>query len=173
MIQPVRLCSRADLPPEGEAREFTAAGTAVCLATHNGRTTAMNNICPHRGAPLSEGTIEDGKLVCAWHGWAFDLSDGSADGMPGEGAPLYPLQITLDDVFIQIEPAINPATRPSRFPGTKPPRHRIPTLMRTLAKAGVSAANRSPMQSQTRHSPCCPPSGSPLHSLASLPPTPH
>ena len=107
----MRLCSRNELPPEGTAKEFAAAGRPICLATEHGRTTAMDNTCPHRGASLAEGSIEDGKLVCAWHGWAFHLSDGSADGMPGEGVQTYPLTIVGDDVLIEISPAPDPAPR--------------------------------------------------------------
>lgn len=103
----IRLCSRSELPPEGEAKEFAVADQVICLATLHGHTTAMNNVCPHRGASLSEGTIEQGKLVCPWHGWAFHLTDGSADGMPGEGVQLYPLRIVSNDVLIQIEPEMD------------------------------------------------------------------
>lgn len=50
------------------------AGTAVSAA---GRVRCLDNICPHRGAPLSEGwakTVEGhgACVVCPYHGWAFD-----------------------------------------------------------------------------------------------------
>ncbi len=32
----------------------------------------MQDICPHRLAPLSEGRVEGGQLHCAYHGWRFD-----------------------------------------------------------------------------------------------------
>ncbi len=98
----VRLCSITELPHEGEAKEFAACGKAICLATVNGKTTAMDNVCPHRGASLSEGTIEDGKLVCPWHGWTFHLSDGSAEGMPNERVQLYQLHTKDNDVLIDL-----------------------------------------------------------------------
>ena len=98
----VRLCSVGELPKEGEAKEFAASGKAICVAMVNGKATAMDNVCPHRGASLSEGTIEDGKLVCPWHGWTFRLSDGGAEGMGNERVQLYQLHVAGDDVLIDV-----------------------------------------------------------------------
>ncbi|MEO8726149.1 MAG: Rieske (2Fe-2S) protein [Acidobacteriaceae bacterium] len=73
------MCKRNQLPPAGEAREFACAdGRMVCVANVKGEITAMDNICAHRGGPLGQGTIEHGKLVCPWHGWAFDPRTGAA-----------------------------------------------------------------------------------------------
>lgn len=36
-----------------------------------GTLTVAPDRCPHREAPLSLGEIEDGCLVCAYHGWTF------------------------------------------------------------------------------------------------------
>ena len=41
--------------------------------------------CPHRFAPLSLGTVEDGRLRCAYHGWRFGR-DGCGEEIPAVGA---------------------------------------------------------------------------------------
>ena len=33
-----------------------------------GQATALEDFCPHRGAPLSLGKVENGKLTCGYHG---------------------------------------------------------------------------------------------------------
>ncbi|MGA8636153.1 MAG: Rieske (2Fe-2S) protein, partial [Candidatus Dormiibacterota bacterium] len=38
--------------------------------------------CTHAGGPLNEGTVEDGEVVCPWHGSRFRLSDGAVLGGP-------------------------------------------------------------------------------------------
>jgi nitrite reductase/ring-hydroxylating ferredoxin subunit len=37
----------------------------------------MANTCAHLGGPLNEGTLEDGSVVCPWHGSRYALEDGS------------------------------------------------------------------------------------------------
>jgi len=53
-----------------------APGT-LCIANINGVIRALDNECPHRGGPLAEGLIEDGKLICPWHAWSFDPATGA------------------------------------------------------------------------------------------------
>ncbi|HEY0564753.1 MAG TPA: Rieske (2Fe-2S) protein [Terriglobales bacterium] len=94
------LCKRSDLPPAGEAREFACADKTLCIANHNSVFTAMDNVCPHRGGPLGQGMIERGKLVCPWHGWAFDLTTGAATHDPRSRATVYSLHLDGDDVAV-------------------------------------------------------------------------
>jgi phenylpropionate dioxygenase-like ring-hydroxylating dioxygenase large terminal subunit len=61
--------------------------TPIALARDSrGQVFALEDRCPHRGAPLSSGSIEDDVLVCPYHGWSFG-SDGHCRAMPGT-APL-------------------------------------------------------------------------------------
>jgi nitrite reductase/ring-hydroxylating ferredoxin subunit len=52
-------------------------GVPVLLSRSNGRVVALADRCTHRGAPLHEGKIEDGCIVCPWHASRFRLTDGS------------------------------------------------------------------------------------------------
>ncbi|TVS16584.1 MAG: aromatic ring-hydroxylating dioxygenase subunit alpha [Gammaproteobacteria bacterium] len=50
----------------------TVLGDSLVLyLDENGEAVAAEDRCPHREAPLSEGRIEDGRLVCPYHGWSF------------------------------------------------------------------------------------------------------
>jgi len=90
-----------DLPEEGRAREFFCEGKPVCVARVHGVVSAMDNVCPHRGGPLSDGVILDGKIVCPWHGWQFDPSTGMSVQVPNTGVDLYRISIEGDDVFLE------------------------------------------------------------------------
>jgi nitrite reductase (NADH) small subunit len=97
----VRLCSTSDLPGESCAREFLLEGKPVCVARLNGTVFALDNVCPHRGGPLSDGVILDGKIVCPWHGWQFDLQTGMSVQVPDTGVAVCRISIEGNDVFLE------------------------------------------------------------------------
>ena len=67
----VRLTAQSELPPDGEAKEFSLGDNVICVANVNGTISAMDNVCLHRGGPLGQGMIEGGKVVCPWHGYEY------------------------------------------------------------------------------------------------------
>ncbi len=54
-----------------------------------GKVAALEDFCPHRGAPLSLGRIVDGKLVCGYHGLEMGC-DGKTISMPGQRVRGFP-----------------------------------------------------------------------------------
>jgi nitrite reductase (NADH) small subunit len=74
----------------------------ICVANVNGTITAMDNVCLHRGGPLGQGVIEKGKVVCPWHGWAWNPQSGEAVHNPAARVAVYPLKIENGDVWIDI-----------------------------------------------------------------------
>jgi nitrite reductase (NADH) small subunit len=98
----VRLCNEKDLPAEGQAREFQAGGRTLCVATLKGQPVALDNVCPHRGGPLAEGTVEHGKIVCPWHQWEFDLMTGISTHSPHAKVARYELQREGSDILVKI-----------------------------------------------------------------------
>jgi len=63
--------------PDGEARAYEVDGVMVAVFHVGGEYTAMDDSCPHQGAPLSEGYIEGDCVTCPWHAWRFSVKDGS------------------------------------------------------------------------------------------------
>ena len=51
----------------------------VVYRDNNGELVAMADVCPHRSAPLSMGTVEDGELKCFYHGWTFAAKGECSD----------------------------------------------------------------------------------------------
>jgi nitrite reductase (NADH) small subunit len=79
MSQFVRICSESELPPEGEVAEFTIQGRALCVAHIGGAFSVLDGTCPHEGGPLGEGIVEEGRVVCPWHAYAFDVHTGATE----------------------------------------------------------------------------------------------
>ncbi len=48
----------------------------VVIFNLKGEFYALENLCPHRKGPLSEGIIVDDTIVCPWHGARFDIKTG-------------------------------------------------------------------------------------------------
>ena len=97
-----RIASKFDLPAEGQAKEFTAGGKIICVANVGGAYSAMDNVCLHRGGPLGQGVVEEGKIVCPWHGWQYDPKSGEAAHNPSAKVAVYPLKIEGEDVLVEL-----------------------------------------------------------------------
>jgi nitrite reductase (NADH) small subunit len=98
-----RICSVADLPREGKAREFALAnGRPLCVARANGEVSVVDNECPHNGGPLAEGLVQGGRVICPWHGWAFDLHSGEAEDNPGAKVDVFETKVDGDDFLVKV-----------------------------------------------------------------------
>ncbi len=102
MPQFIKLATRNELPDEGEAKEFTIGEKVVCVANVGGKYAAMDNVCAHRGGPLGQGVVMDGKVICPWHGWQYDVTTGIPAENPNLKVDVYRLKIEGDDVLIEI-----------------------------------------------------------------------
>jgi len=78
MTQFVRVCPASQLPGEGLVGEFTVQGRSLCVARVDGAIAVLDGVCPHEGGPLGEGIVEDGRVVCPWHGYAFEVHTGAS-----------------------------------------------------------------------------------------------
>ena len=98
----VRICSKPELPGTDEAKEFKAGDVMVCVANVGGEYSVMNNVCVHRGGPLGQGPVLDGKVVCPFHGWMYNPKTGVPDENPNLSVAVYRLRIEGDDVFVEM-----------------------------------------------------------------------
>lgn len=63
--------------PVGQGRCFIVKGEEIAVfRRRSGKISAIENRCPHLQGPLSEGLIDEGKVVCPLHGRKFDLDSG-------------------------------------------------------------------------------------------------
>ena len=103
MPQFVPLCRVTETPQEGEVCEMTAAGSLFCVARVDGELVVMDNVCPHRGGPLGQGIVEQGRIVCPWHAWAFDAKTGCASHNLKACVRRYATRIDGDTVMVELE----------------------------------------------------------------------
>lgn len=77
-------------------------GVPVLFARHDGHIVAYGDRCTHRGAPLDEGSVQDGCVRCPWHGSVFALADGSVVSGPAtRPQPRLEVQVQGDRVRVR------------------------------------------------------------------------
>jgi len=102
MSQFVRICSLSELPPEGEVAEFTVQGRALCVAHANGTVAVLDGVCPHEGGPLGEGIVEEGRVVCPWHAYAWDLRTGVSEQDPDLKAEVFEAKVEDGELRVKL-----------------------------------------------------------------------
>jgi nitrite reductase (NADH) small subunit len=95
-----RLCGVDELPAEGGVAELPLGKQTFCVAKVNGAIAALDNECPHHGGPLGQGVVEDGKVVCLWHAYAFDAQTGVCKHQPKLAVKVYDAKIVGEDVLV-------------------------------------------------------------------------
>ncbi|MBX3438540.1 MAG: non-heme iron oxygenase ferredoxin subunit [Planctomycetaceae bacterium] len=91
--------------PTGAGRTFAVNGKLIAIFDLGGEFSAMDDLCPHMGASLGEGYLEDGAVTCPWHAWRFCVKEGTWLDSPK--SPLrvrtYPVRVEGADILIELE----------------------------------------------------------------------
>lgn len=78
MAEWVDVCALAEIPERG-ARRFAAGGVEIgVFRTAGDKVFAIDNACPHKRGPLSEGIVHDTGVTCPLHSLVVDLQTGEA-----------------------------------------------------------------------------------------------
>jgi nitrite reductase (NADH) small subunit len=99
--QSLRVCQVGEIP-EGESVVITVQNKGVAVFCHEGKYFAIDDLCPHAGASLSSGYVEEGVVTCPWHGWRFRLSDGAWADNPKVKTGCYAVQVVNNEVHVQV-----------------------------------------------------------------------
>lgn len=82
----------------------TAEGQLIIAHTEKG-LRALHPICPHTGGPLRLGKLDQGCIVCPWHGARFDVNAGQPVSGPSRMAlPTFPVRVENGDVIVEVLP---------------------------------------------------------------------
>ena len=103
MPQPwVDICALGDIPVRGSRVVETTHGQIALFRTAENEVFALENRCPHKGGPLSEGIVHGRLVTCPLHNWNIGLADGQAVA-PDEGCSArYPARHEDGSVFIRL-----------------------------------------------------------------------
>jgi nitrite reductase/ring-hydroxylating ferredoxin subunit len=86
----------------GRIIEIIIGGTAIAVANVAGTFYATSNTCPHADGPLGEGALDGCIVACPYHGWQFDVRDGSCKTNPYAKVATYPVQLVGNAVCVKL-----------------------------------------------------------------------
>jgi nitrite reductase (NADH) small subunit len=98
----VRACAESELPQRGQVLEVSVEGRALCVANVDGAICVLDGTCPHEGGPLGEGTIENGRVVCPWHAYAFDVHTGETEEDPAVKAEIVEARVENGELRVKM-----------------------------------------------------------------------
>lgn len=88
---------------DGEGKTVTLGGKLIAIFHAKGAYHAIDDTCPHMGASLSGGYIEEGIVTCPWHAWRFRLCDGLWADNPRIKIGSYPVRVEDGVVKVRVE----------------------------------------------------------------------
>jgi len=97
----VRVATLSELPSEGLGHAVKAEGFEIALFRWDDRVFAIEDLCPHLGFPLSEGVMQNGEVICSWHGWHVRLEDGTCR-RERERAKVWACEVRAGEVFVNV-----------------------------------------------------------------------
>ncbi len=84
----------------GQGRTVELEGRRFALFNVDGKFHAIEDACPHRGAPLGAGLVEGARVYCPMHGWCFDVETGACASNPERPVRSYPARLENGEVEI-------------------------------------------------------------------------
>jgi nitrite reductase/ring-hydroxylating ferredoxin subunit len=103
MSEFVKVAKVADLKP-GQAKAIQVDDSCrIALFNVGGNYYALDDFCPHKGAPLVSGLVGGKTVSCEWHGATFDLETGTTVAGPGgQGVQSYKVRTVDDDIEVEV-----------------------------------------------------------------------
>ena len=89
-----------DIPPQGARLIKTQQGCVAVFRTADDRVFAMDDRCPHKGGPLSEGIVHGTSVTCPLHNWVFSLETGQAQGADSGAVATYVLRVEAGRILL-------------------------------------------------------------------------
>ena len=96
----IEICRLEDIPPQGARVVRATLGCVAFFRTASDKVFALEDRCPHKGGPLSQGIVHENGVTCPLHNWVIDMETGRAKA-PDEGrVRTFPVEVRDGRVLI-------------------------------------------------------------------------
>lgn len=85
------------------ARRVEIDGLVIgVFRVQSGEVYALENKCPHKDGPLTEGIVHDTGVTCPLHNWVIDLQSGQARGADSGCVRTFPVEVRDGRICIKL-----------------------------------------------------------------------
>lgn len=111
-VKAVRVATETDIP-NGERKLVEVDGVSIGVFHHHGSWYALQNHCLHRGGPVATGPLEGDTLICPWHKYSYNITNGELLVDPSVKLEMYPVSLREDGIYLEVqEPVQEEETEP-------------------------------------------------------------
>jgi nitrite reductase (NADH) small subunit len=98
----IEIGALKDIPRLGSRVVRTAGGNIAVFRTEDDEVFALDDRCPHKGGPLSQGIVHNRRVTCPLHNFVIELESGRAVA-PDEGCThAYPVKVENGIVWLSV-----------------------------------------------------------------------
>jgi nitrite reductase (NADH) small subunit len=90
------------IPRRGARIIRTPQGCVAVFRTVDDSVFALEDRCPHRGGPLSQGIVHGTSVTCPLHNWVLSLKTGEAQGADEGRARTFPLRLAEGRILVDL-----------------------------------------------------------------------
>ena len=104
MSEWLKLCPIDEIPVLGSRVMPRMNSTSIAIFRSSDDVIfAVEDVCPHKGGPLSQGIMHGSKVTCPLHGWNISLDDGAACAPDVGCATTFATRLDAGVVWLQID----------------------------------------------------------------------
>ncbi len=97
------ICSLEDINALGSRIISGPKGDIAIFRTSDDEVFALDDRCPHKGGPLSQGLIYGKRVACPLHNWQIDLESGEALAPDVGCSHKYPVKVEGGRVLLALK----------------------------------------------------------------------
>src|SRR5215813_7791952 len=90
----------SQVPPD-TVMEVMVGAEPYAICNVGGTVRALSGVCIHRGGPLGQGQIHDGRVVCPYHMWEFDCATGECGFDRSKRVAAHEVKVEGDEILLQ------------------------------------------------------------------------
>ena len=91
-----------DVPRQGSRCISVGERTIAVFRTVDDQIFALEDKCPHKNGPLSQGIVHDGCVTCPLHNWVISLANGQAQGADEGATPAFGTKLDGDTILLDV-----------------------------------------------------------------------